>query len=140
MNRRSFFGSVIGLVAGSNFLAKRLIESPQKVLLPYKVMFGETRLDEWVQCPGVMKIEKTARGFKVICEDFHPTVTLNVDRLKLYTLNNIPIQESRFDTEIGLCNGDILKAQLELTVDKNFNNFDELVKVYLREKKLNGVS
>lgn len=120
MNRRSFFGSVIGLVVSTPFVGKRLIEPPQKIIQPFKMCFREERTGELIQAPAVKEILRDTAGFQFIAEPLEALQTMVLDRAELYTMDDILIIAGNFSAPVPLVNGDTFKCTQTVYVDNPF--------------------
>lgn len=137
MNRRGFLGSVIGLVAGGNFLARLATEPPQRIILPsYRMAFREVHSGLLVQAPGVKSITKVKGGFDFVAEDLEVTQTMLMRGVALFDKHGRLIKETKFSCDVPMTLGDRLKCTQHLTCTKDFATADELIAAYFKEIEL----
>jgi hypothetical protein len=139
ISRRGFFGSVLGIVASQNFLVKGFTDSPQRVILPYKLFYREVSTNELIQAPGIKAINKIKGGFEFIAEELQPSQSLHLKSVALFTINNTLITESFFNSSMPMCVGDRFRCSQTLKSNVEFKTVDELIDMYIiHEDKVNG--
>lgn len=116
--RRGFIGSVIGMVAGTEFYAKAELPKPETLKThPYFIMFRDSLSGFTIQAPGIKEIvrlpptpSQDAFGFDFVAEDLHVTKAMKIDQVILHKANGELIAGKKF-MPVNMCNGDTFKAQ-----------------------------
>lgn len=135
MNRRGFIGSIIGMCAGSAFYARTLIEAPQRVILPYRLMFNETQ-HGLLHATAVKSIIPHKNGFEFIAEDLNVTQTMVYDGVSLFDDKGNFIRSGKFKLPVSCCDGDTLKVNYALEIiNHRVTDVDKLVQLYLEYNK-----
>lgn len=114
-SRRSFLGSVIGLVASTDFFARAVFKDPQRVIKPYRMCIRMQR-GQIIQCPAVQDIQCDGTNVVFVAEQLNCTRTMVAVSSLIYDENWKLIQEGYFSDRVPMCNGDSFKVTHTLTI------------------------
>lgn len=138
MNRRGFLGSVIGLVASSNFLALTDNDPWQRVILPYRMLFRDSISGFTIQGPGVKEVSfiPGSANAMFLAEPLDVTKPMTLDSVILLTQKGKVIQESKFNSRVVMNSGDLLNLTQTLSVEvARLNRVEDLVDLFVRWPK-----
>lgn len=110
MNRRSFLGSIIGLVASGPFVAKAWEQQPEPI---YQVLVHDKITDTTFVAP---KVHCLMGDFK--CEDLNVKRAMELDYCILM-YDNTEISRGPFARTICVCSGDTVRISMSLIKCKN---------------------
>lgn len=127
-SRRSFLGSILGLIGAQPFIAKafdepvQLIEGLKSVTYDYKILFKDEISSLFIQAPPLKEIVKYTDGWLFEINEMNVTKRITVQHFQLYNRYNKLIKEASLNRLLQMKNGDTFNLFYKLLFDKNMEN------------------
>lgn len=131
VTRRTFFGISAASVGG--FFFGSIPSSPPPVS---KMCFGIVNVKgQIVHRVPIVSITKAKNGWNYKALDFHPTQADTIRGITIFDHQGRTVKSCNFSADVPVCNGDILKTNYSLSVDKPGKSPNELLEALrLREQ------